>query len=32
VTLRMGRAVEPRIDLPPDHPHVADVVLCARRR
>jgi SAM-dependent methyltransferase len=25
-------AVEPRIDPPPDHPHIADVVLRARRR
>jgi SAM-dependent methyltransferase len=26
------RAVEPRIDPPPDNPHIADVVLRARRR
>ena len=26
------RAVQPRIDPPPDHPHIADVVLRARRR
>ena len=26
------RAVEPRIDPPPDSPHIADVVLRARRR
>jgi len=25
-------AVQPRIDPPPDHPHIADVVLRARRR
>jgi hypothetical protein len=25
-------AVEPRIDPPPDNPHIADVVLLARRR
>ena len=25
-------AVEPRIDPPPDNPHIADVVLRARRR
>jgi len=25
-------AVEPRIDPPPGNPHIADVVLCARRR
>ena len=25
-------AVEPRIDSPPDHSHIADVVLRARRR
>jgi hypothetical protein len=26
------RAVKPRIDPPPDNPHIADVVLRARRR
>ena len=26
------RAVKPRIDPPPDSPHIADVVLRARRR
>jgi hypothetical protein len=26
------QAVEPRIDPPPDTPHIADVVLRARRR
>ena len=25
-------AVEPRTDPPPDHPHIADIVLRARRR
>jgi hypothetical protein len=25
-------AVEPRIDPPPDSPHIADIVLCARHR
>ena len=40
VTIRPGgrddvpplHAVEPRIDPPPDNPHIADVVLRARRR
>jgi hypothetical protein len=27
-----SHAVKPRIDLPPDNPHIADVVLRTRRR